>query len=159
MNFYHTLLDMWLQKLYLSMTWLKLTISLKGGHWWTMIITWLYNKPLHDVFPFVVEDKNLLILCNHWPLVAVAVIITHWGRVMHICGSKLTITGSNNGLSPGRRQAIVWTNDGKLLIWPFRIRFSEISIEINIFSFKKMRLNKSLARCRPFCLGFNVLKG
>ena len=42
--------------------------------------------------------------------------LTHWGRVTHICVSKLTIIGSDNGLSPGRRQAIVWTNDGILLI-------------------------------------------
>ena len=31
--------------------------------------------------------------------------ITHWGRVTHICVSKLTIIGSDNGLSPERRQA------------------------------------------------------
>ena len=24
----------------------------------------------------------------------------------------LTVVGSDNGLSPGRRQAIIWTNDG-----------------------------------------------
>ena len=41
--------------------------------------------------------------------------LTHWGRVMHIC--KLTITGSDNGLSPGQHQAIIWTNAGILLIW------------------------------------------
>ena len=33
--------------------------------------------------------------------------ITHWGRVTHICVSNLTIIGSDNGLSPGRRQAII----------------------------------------------------
>ena len=37
---------------------------------------------------------------------------THWRRVMHKCVSKLTIIGSDNGLSPGRRQAIIWTNAG-----------------------------------------------
>ena len=42
--------------------------------------------------------------------------ITHWGRVMHICVNKLIIIGSDNGLSPGRRQAIIWTNAGILLI-------------------------------------------
>ena len=42
--------------------------------------------------------------------------LTHWGRVTHICISKLTIIGSDNGLSPGRRQAIIWTNAGILLI-------------------------------------------
>ena len=33
---------------------------------------------------------------------------------------KLTIIGSDNGLSPGRRQAIIWTNAGILLIEPLR---------------------------------------
>ena len=33
-------------------------------------------------------------------------LLTHWGRVMHICVSKATIIVSDNGLSPSRRQAI-----------------------------------------------------
>ena len=37
-------------------------------------------------------------------------LLTHWGRVTHICVGNLTIIGSDNGLSPGRRQAIIWTN-------------------------------------------------
>ena len=56
--------------------------------------------------------------------------LTHWGRVTHICIGKLTITGSDNGLSPGRRQAIIWTNAGMLLIGPLGPYFSEISIGI-----------------------------
>ena len=32
---------------------------------------------------------------------------THSGRVTHICVGNLTIIGSDNGLSPGRRQAII----------------------------------------------------
>ena len=40
--------------------------------------------------------------------------LTHWGRVTHICVSGLSILGSDNGLSPGRRQAIIWTNAGIL---------------------------------------------
>ena len=32
---------------------------------------------------------------------------THWGRVTHICVSKLPIVDSDNGLSPGWRQAII----------------------------------------------------
>ena len=74
-----------------------------------------------------------------------------------ICVSKPTIIGSDNGLSPDRRQAIIWTNDGLLLIGPLGTNFSEILIEILIFSFKKMRLKVSSAKQRPFCL--NVLKG
>ena len=41
---------------------------------------------------------------------------THWGRVTHICVNKLTVIGSDNGLSPGRRQAIIWASAGILLI-------------------------------------------
>ena len=75
----------------------------------------------------------------------------------HICVSELTIIGSDNGLSPGRRQATIWNNTGLLLIEPLRTNFSEISIGIQTFSFKKMHLNMSSAKWRPFCLGLNVL--
>ena len=78
--------------------------------------------------------------------------LTHWGRVTHICVGKLTIIGSDNGLSPDRRQAIIWTNAGILLIGPLGT-----DIEILTFSFKKMRLKVSSAKRRPSCLGLNVL--
>ena len=61
--------------------------------------------------------------------------------------------GSDNGLAPGRRQAIIWTNAGILLIGPFGINFSEILTEINIFLFQKMHLKMSSAKWRPFCPG------
>ena len=83
--------------------------------------------------------------------------LTHWGRVTHICVSKLTIIGSDNGLSPGRRQAIFWTNAGILLIWTLGTNFSEILSAIHAFSFKNMHLKMSSAKWRPFCLGLNVL--
>ena len=76
----------------------------------------------------------------------------------HICVSKLTSIGSDNGLSPGRRQAIIWTNAGMLLIEPLGTNFNEILIEIHNFSFKKMHLKMSSAKWRPFCLGLNVLQ-
>ena len=74
--------------------------------------------------------------------------------------SKLTITVSDNGLSPNRRQAIIWTNAGILFIRPLGINFSEISIEIDIFSFAKMHLKMSSGKNvvrQPSCLGLNVL--
>ena len=83
--------------------------------------------------------------------------LTHWGRVMHICVNKLTIIGSDNGLSPGRRQAIIWPNAGMIIIGPLGTNFSEILIEILTLSFKKMRLKVSSTKWRSFCLGFNVL--
>ena len=52
---------------------------------------------------------------------------------MHICVSKLTIIGSDNGLSPERRQAIIRTNAGILLIGPLGANFSEILIKIYQF--------------------------
>ena len=55
----------------------------------------------------------------------------------HICVSSLTIIGSDNGLAPGRRQAIIWTNADILLIGPLEINFSEIVIDIQTLSFKK----------------------
>ena len=73
------------------------------------------------------------------------------------CVSKLTIIGSDNGLSPDRRQAIIWTNAGLLLIGPVGTNFSEILIEILAFSFKKTRLKVSSAKRRPFRHGLNVL--
>ena len=75
----------------------------------------------------------------------------------HICVGKQTIIYSDNGLSPGRRQAIIWTNAGILLTGPLGTNFSEILIGIQIFSFKEMRLKMLSAKWRPFCLGLNEL--
>ena len=57
--------------------------------------------------------------------------------------SSVTIIGSDNGLSPDPRQAIIWTNAGILLIGPLGTNFSEIEIKIHTFSFKKMHLKMS----------------
>ena len=73
--------------------------------------------------------------------------LTHWGWV-----TNLTIIGSDNGLLPGRRQAIIWTNAGILFIGPLRSNFSEILFEILTFSIKEMRLKVSSWKWRPFCL-------
>ena len=90
-----------------------------------------------------------------YPLLSFAIFLqclTHWGQVTHLCFGNLTIIGSDNDLSPSRRQAIIWTNDGILLIGPLGTNFSEISIEILTFSFKKMYLKVSSAKWRPFVL-------
>ena len=84
-------------------------------------------------------------------------LLTHWGQVTHICVSKLAIIGSDNGLSPERRQAITWTNAGILLIGPLGTNFGEILIEIQTFSLKKIRLKMSSAKCCLFRLSLNVL--
>ena len=63
--------------------------------------------------------------------------LIHWDRVTHICISKLTNIGSDNGLSPGRRQAIIWTNAGILLIRTLGTNFSEILNVIHAFHSRK----------------------
>ena len=59
----------------------------------------------------------------------------------------------------GRRQAIIRTNAGILLIGPppLETNFSEILIEINIFSFKELHLKMSPGKWWPSCLNLNVL--
>ena len=87
----------------------------------------------------------------------IVIILTYWGQVTHICVSKLTVIGSDNGLSPDQRQAIIWTSAGILSIGPPGTHFNEILIEIHTFSFKKMHLKMSSGKWRPFCVDLNVL--
>ena len=88
---------------------------------------------------------------------------THWGLMTYICVSKLFIIGSDNGLSPGRRQAIIWINDEISLIWILGTNFSEIISDIFTFSFKKMRLKINVVcemaamLSRPQCVKCSVL--
>ena len=74
-----------------------------------------------------------------------------------MCVGNLTIIGSDNGLSPGRRQAIIWINAGILLIGPLGTNFNEMLIKIQTYSLKKIHLKMLSARCCPSCLGLNVL--
>ena len=82
--------------------------------------------------------------------------VIYCSSALHVVG-KTTIVGSDNGLSPGRRQAIIWPNAGILLIRPLGTNFNEMLIEILIFQFMKICLKVSSAKWRPFCLGLNVL--
>ena len=112
---------------------------------------WLYF-PLHYVYLNQTCFEIDTLKINH----VMSWCLTHWGRVTHICVSKPTIIASDNGLSPGGHQAIIWTSAEILLIGPLGTNFSEILIEIITFSFKKMRLKVSSAKWRPCCLGLNV---
>ena len=74
----------------------------------------------------------------------------------HRCVSKLTIIGSDNGMSPGHYPKFQ-TNVGILLIRPLGTNFSEILIKIHTFSFNKMHLKMSSSKWWTFCLSLNVL--
>ena len=138
-----------------------------GGHivWLYCLGLWIATRGLPSLPSgwWVLADYCLKLQFEHIvynkAYLATILILTHWGRVMqtHICVSKLSIIGSDNGLSPGRRQAIIWTNAGILVIEPLGTNFCEILIEIRIFAFKKMYLKISSGKWRPFCLGLNVL--
>ena len=144
-----------------------------------LIYTWIFYFTVHDrllrvdctsIIGFIrlyfcsfVSNTNGISQCwrvgdlTHGRVANLEYVLTHWGRVTHICVGNLTTIASDNGLSPDWRQAIVWTNAGILLIGPLGINFSEISMEIQTFSFRKMRLKTSSAKWRPSCLGLNVL--
>ena len=85
---------------------------------------------------------------------------THWGRVTNMYVSKLTIIDSDNGLSPGRRQAIIWTNAGILLTGSLTTNFSEILIKIYTFSSKNIFENIvwNMAAMLPWPYFVNSLK-
>ena len=107
---------------------------------------------------FLDTKHQYILMLIYWPAYGFYLAtLTHWGRVTHICVSKLTIIGSDNGLSPVRLQAIIWTNAGILLFEPLGTNFNDTSIEIHTFSFKKIHLKLSSGKWRPFCLGLNVL--
>ena len=72
--------------------------------------------------------------------------LTYLEGVTNICVGTLTITGSDNVLSPGRRQAIIWTKAGLLWIALMGIYFSKIWIGLQSFSFKKMQSKMSSAK-------------
>ena len=94
-----------------AITWTNADLSSIGPLWtnfseiWIKILTFSFNK------------KLLIMPSVKWqPFCPGGDELTHWGRVMHICVSKLTIIDSDNGLSPKRRQAIIWTTAGILSI-------------------------------------------
>ena len=80
--------------------------------------------------------------------------IVHWDRVTHICVNEMIIIGSDNGLSPGRRQVIIWTDAWILVLGSLGINFSEI----NTFYFKKIHVKLSSSKWRLFRRGLNELK-
>ena len=70
-----------------------------------------------------------------------------WGRVTHICISRLYHYWLNNGLSPGRHQDIIWTNAGILLI-PY-IFIQENAFENVVY---EMAANLSQTPCVNFLM-------
>ena len=121
------------------------------------VITFSYIKCfVHSYTVDVVFTLSYLNI-THWNsklyLLCISSFLTQWGRVTRMCYSKLTSTGSDNGLTPGRRQAIIWTNNGILLIRSLGTNSVKFSSKFQTF-FHSI----SSGNLRPFCLGLNVSK-
>ena len=139
------------------------------------VVSFTFNSMLSFLFYYVnlLKGKLLVNLC-------VSTLID-WGRATRICVGNLTITSSDNCLSPGRRHAIIWTDAGILLIGLSKTDFNEI-IHFHSRKFENVPwqqgswgqhgahlgptwprwapctlLSGSSGRWRPFCLGLHVL--
>ena len=83
--------------------------------------------------------------------------LTHWGQETHICISKISIIGSDNGLLPGPLHYLnqCWDIDN---FTPRNKLWYNINRKlIHFYSFKKMHLKMSSGKWRPSCLSLNVL--
>ena len=116
------------------------------GDWGVfLMLTYIHYKTPPDIYVLSSHIFTLLNLSNRFLVVATGSnlllhILVHWVPVTHVCVSKTTIIGSDNGLSPGRRQAIICTDAEILLIEPLETNFNEMLFETHTFSFKKIRL-------------------
>ena len=107
-----------------------------------------WNYDTHSGIP----DKSKMLYDKiSYESVSSCVTETHWGRLTHICIGELTIIGSDDGLSPGWRQATIWTNAEILLIGPIGTNLSGMLIKISSLSMKKICLKMSIPS-RPQCV-------
>ena len=113
------------------------------------------KPPILYVRKNVSMSKTLKYCHKHTHIVNFSYILTHWGRVMHICISELNIIGSDNGLALTRH---FWTNAGILLIWPLGTDFSEMLIKIHIFFIQANAWEIVICEVRAICLSLDVLK-
>ena len=116
--------------------------------------TWIHYERLHDhnkakhnktvcIFLGIYCMQRVLFCFVCWGFIRNSyqfMWLTHWGWEMHICISKSTTMGSDNGMLPDRCQAIIWANAVILSIWSLGTNLSEILIKMHTFSSKKNAL-------------------
>ena len=159
LNILHTQFDLGLYKAYVMKIYITIILALQMLVPPTYIqdANWANTIPAVNLAPIGARPSTIAERTTKIEMIFSKCLgLTQWGRLAYICVGNVTIIGSNNGLSPGRRQAIIWTNARTLLIGPLGTKLSEILIGIYTFSVKKMHLKMSFAKWRPFCHGLNV---
>ena len=105
---------------------------------------WWRHQSIHWRYVSPVEDTNWL---PHLPLVP----------YIYASVNRVSIA-SDNGLSPVRRQAIIWTNAGILSIWSLATSFNEISTKIQHFHSRKCIWKYRLRNGGHFVQGDELLE-
>ena len=127
--------------------WFSVSLSI-GQYFFFMLDELSSYVKCQDIMMWNMKQPHLYLFLIWNEVQMQSQLTTHWGWVIDICVSKLATIGSDNGLSPGRRQAIIWTNAGMLLIGPLGTNFCEILIKIWL---KKMHVKMSSGNWWPFC--------
>ena len=105
----------------------------------------------HRVLLVVILPPVNLYCHSNFHIVCISRPKTLWGQMTHICVSKLNIIGSDNGMSPGWRQAIIWTSAGILLMGPLGTN-NEILIFIQENPFQNVVWIKVAILSQPHCV-------
>ena len=109
-------------------------------------------------YNYYIPQKTMVVITHQFHKCScLSFAAAHWGQVMQICISKLTITGSDHG-TQDQRQTMIWTSDGIISTGPLGTDICENIIGIHIFPFTQIHFKMSSEKWRPFCLGLNVLK-
>ena len=120
----------------------------------------LFNHIPRDSFPVAMSIESYLTCAGQdWDNLAdtkprnTANVLSHWGRVTHICVGKLTNFVSDNGLLSGRRQGHYLNQCWNIVNWTLRENLQWNLIGI----IEENALKMSSTKWRPFCLSLNVL--
>ena len=79
--------------------------------------------------------------------------LNHWGWVMHICVSKLTIIGSDSGVSPGHYLKQCWN----VANWTLRNKLQSSLVPNSYIFIQENTHDKSSGKWRKFCFSLNML--
>ena len=99
---------------------------------WSFVVMLLSSNMSVSIYENTMCRSKNISLTSRWKMQIYSNLIEIAARAAQsvYLGYQRNSLRPNDGLSPIRRQAIIWTNAGILLIWPLGTNFSEIFIEI-----------------------------